>query len=364
MGQSIVNIPFLLRGHLKDFKIKHLNLNLLFKQKHFHQNIRYFTRQSYLFGRLSNGAGASLYDFAKRHKPRMTNSTIIGDIEIYPWSISGIETSISIHKDNLNVAFDMGFSHREAVRCPYVFISHGHIDHIAAIPQHAAKRDLYSMKPATYYMPGSLIDSVKKICDSFSDMHEHLESLTNINLQPIELGESIQFAPNWTVEPFATKHRVESQGYILYHQRKHLKEEYKKLSSQEIGKRVRAGEQVHNVVRTPEIAYTGDTMFDIFHNPDNGDLLKVKLLITECTYIDNEVDFKGKTSVEKARERGHTHLQEIVVNLDILQDVQSIMLVHFSDKYSSRFIQETVMQSVPAEMRHKVFVSTLAKELL
>lgn len=31
---------------------------------------------------------------------------------------------------------------------------------------------------------------------------------------------------------------------------------------------------------------TGDTVFDVFSNPPTPDLLKVKLLITEATFLD------------------------------------------------------------------------------
>lgn len=34
---------------------------------------------------------------------------------------------------------------------------------------------------------------------------------------------------------------------------------------------------------------SGDTVFDVFLNPPNPDLLKVKLLITEATFLDEEI---------------------------------------------------------------------------
>ena len=33
----------------------------------------------------------------------------------------------------------------------------------------------------------------------------------------------------------------------------------------------------------------GDTVFDVFVNPPNLDLLKVKLLITEATFLDDDL---------------------------------------------------------------------------
>ena len=47
--------------------------------------------------------------------------------------------------------------------------------------------------------------------------------------------------------------------------------------------------------------FTGDTTFEVFTSPPNADLLKVKTLITEATYIDDDTDKLGRNSVEKAR---------------------------------------------------------------
>ena len=47
----------------------------------------------------------------------------LGDIRVYPWSISGLDTCITVKmEDKLQVAFDMGYAYREATRCPNVFI--------------------------------------------------------------------------------------------------------------------------------------------------------------------------------------------------------------------------------------------------
>ena len=105
-------------------------------------------------------------------------------------------------------------------------------------------------------------------------------------------------------------------------------------------------------------------MFDIFYDPFNPDLLKVKLLIMEATYIDGETDRHGKTSLEKARERGHTHLQELIDNASLFENVENIVLIHFSDKYSTKYIRDTVNKIVPPELRKKIHLALLAKQTL
>ena len=47
-----------------------------------------------------------------------------GEHSVYPWAISGLESSIVVRgpQKNEKLAFDMGYAHREAVTCSDVFI--------------------------------------------------------------------------------------------------------------------------------------------------------------------------------------------------------------------------------------------------
>ena len=46
------------------------------------------------------------------------------EYKVYPWAISGLESSIVVRGPHKNdkIAFDMGYAHREAVACTDVFI--------------------------------------------------------------------------------------------------------------------------------------------------------------------------------------------------------------------------------------------------
>ena len=108
--------------------------------------------------------------------------------------------------------------------------------------------------------------------------------------------------------------------------------------------------------------FPGDTTFEVYQELYNPDLLKVKLLITEATYIDDDFDSQGRNNVQKARDRGHSHLREFIDNSWLFRDVENILLIHFSDKYSVDYIHETVDNSLPSFMRPKFHLGTLAKE--
>ncbi len=74
----------------------------------------------------------------------------------------------------------------------------------------------------------------------------------------------LQLGGGWMIVPFPTVHRVPSQGYIVYYQRRVLKDEYRKLAGPEIGALVKQGVDVHDITITPEIAYTGKIMYPFY----------------------------------------------------------------------------------------------------
>lgn len=61
--------------------------------------------------------------------------------------------------------------------------------------------------------------------------------------------------------PFKTVHRIDSQGYILYKRHKRLKEKYRGLQGPDIGDLVKSGVDIHDMVTSPEVAYTGLYVF-------------------------------------------------------------------------------------------------------
>ena len=58
-------------------------------------------------------------------------------------SIAGVETCIEVPE--LRLVLDMGRCTRTAVNQPTVLLSHGHLDHMGAIAQHAARRAMMKM---------------------------------------------------------------------------------------------------------------------------------------------------------------------------------------------------------------------------
>lgn len=119
---------------------------------------------------------------------------------------------------------------------------------------------------------------------------------------------------------------------------------------------------MHEIFNNQQPSFTGDTTFQVFtdevYTPP-ADLFKVKLLIVEATYIDDDRDIADR--IEQARQWGHIHLSEIYENAALFKNVDNILLMHLSDKYSCEFIEKKVFENIPEELKGKIHVSTLAK---
>ncbi|KAG5541518.1 hypothetical protein RHGRI_021373 [Rhododendron griersonianum] len=136
-------------------------------------------------------------------------------------SIAGHETCIIL--PTLNLAFDIGRCPQRAVSQQFLFISHGHMDHIGGLPMYVATRGLYRMAPPTIIVPTVIKECVEKLFEAHRAMdHSELKH----NLIGLNVGEEFQLRKDLKVRAFRTYHGIPSQGYIVYSLRHKLKQEY------------------------------------------------------------------------------------------------------------------------------------------
>lgn len=339
---------------------RHFNLNRFCHG--FHNSSLPFKMMNKNIGNCTSIASASTKSRSDASRGWLT----LEGYRIYPWSISGLETCVVVkaeHDKKLAVAFDLGYTTRPSIRCQHVFISHGHMDHVSGLFQHATKRNLYNLPPAVYYVPPDLVETLHKIGELLYTLSSTPDILRHLDIRPIQPGDRVLISPDYEVRPFDTIHRVRSQGYLVYRRYKRLKPLFQHVevkNVQQIVKEMGGEESVYDVSWFPELAYTGDTTFEVFLNDCPVDLLKVRVLILEATYLESVTP----GLVHKARERGHTHVAEIIEHAHLFSDIEKLVLIHMSDKYSSLFAREAIAYQMSPALRKKVVLATLAKDRL
>ncbi|KAL3652836.1 mitochondrial 3'-tRNA processing endonuclease Trz2 [Castilleja foliolosa] len=263
-------------------------------------------------------------------------------------SIGGHETCVIVPE--LKSAFDIGRCPSRAVQQNFLFITHAHLDHIMGIvqrvkelclvtcklegglPMYIATRGLYGLKPPTVFVPPCIKEDVEKLID----IHRTLGQVElNVDLVPLDIGETYEMRNDLVVRPFKTHHVITSQGYVIYSVRKKLRKQYMHLKGKQIEKIKKSGVEITDTILCPEVAFTGDTMSDFYLDPRSADALRAKILITEATFLDDSV------SVEHAREHGHTHLSEIMEHTQWIRN-NTVVLTHFSSRYHLEDIRQGV----------------------
>ena len=242
----------------------------------------------------------------------------------------------------LKLGFDMGASPWSFMGTPTFFITHAHLDHMAALPSFVARRRMMKMEPPTIYLPAQVVEHVDRMLKSW---HKLDRGRMLCNLVPVIPGEEYELSREHVVTAYPTKHTVPSVGYIVWERRKKLKAEFLGLSGQEIRDIRLGGTEVSEETRIPLVSYTGDTAPPgLDADPAN---FQAKILITEMTF------FRPEHRKEKIHKFGHMHLDDILARADKFQN-ELIILGHFSTRYHDNQISKAIDKALPENLRGRV----------
>ena len=264
-----------------------------------------------------------------------------GDFTLRGMSLGGIYTAL--HVPELHAAFDAGWPLRTAAGARRLFLSHGHVDHVGALPALLGVRALFgNPRPLTLHLPAEIAEPLTAALAALSVMQRYQLA---VDMVPMAPGDQVALSGDLAVRAFRTYHPVPSLGYLIVRRISKLRPELAGLPGPEIAARRRAGEEVAVHQDRLELAYATDTLAVVLDR--EPDLYQARVLILECTFLD------GKKPIADARAGCHIHLDELIERADHFQN-EAVVLMHFSQLYRPDEVREILARRLPEPLRRRV----------
>jgi ribonuclease Z len=242
----------------------------------------------------------------------------------------------------LKIGFDLGAQPWDFANTPTWFLTHTHLDHVAALPVYVARRRMMRMEPPTLYVPAPAVEDLRRLLLVMQRLDRGRMVCTLLGVNP---GDDIPLSRDYVVTAWATTHTIPSLGYVVWERRFKLKEEYHGLDGHTIRDLRESGTVVTNEVRTPLLAYTGDT------SPDGLDACpaayQAKVLITELSFI------RPNHRREKIHKFGHMHLDDFLERAERFEN-ELIVCAHLSTRYHPQEVRRVVESKMPPRLRDRV----------
>jgi ribonuclease Z len=230
-------------------------------------------------------------------------------------SIGGEQTIVQVPELGLN--FDIGLAPRIAITAPFVALSHGHMDHVAALPYYFSQRVFMKMTPGTCVCHPDLAGPLNTMMQGWIQVENQQTTHTITALAP---GDEIQIKPSIVLRAIEAKHTVPALSFAVIENRSKLREEFAGMPQSEL-RRIRGeGREITQVLKVPLVAYTGDTEMNenLVSTPFND----ARIVITECTFFDDE-------HVDRAKVGKHLHINQLK---ELMQSwkAEMVVIIHTS----------------------------------
>jgi len=235
----------------------------------------------------------------------------------------------------LKIGFDLGAQPWSFMGTPTWFVSHTHLDHVAALPVYVSRRRMMKMDPPVIHVPEGTLELIERILRLFSRLDRGRLPCTLVPTRP---GDEIELSRDLLVSVSATTHSVPSLGFVVWERRRKLKPELQGLAGEKIRDLRLSGVEVTDEVRLPRVAYLGDS------TPDGLDacpaMYEADVLIMELTFV-----APGHRK-EKIHKFGHMHMDDLVERRGRFSN-KLVIGAHFSTRYHPRQIRHCVEKALP-----------------
>jgi ribonuclease Z len=255
------------------------------------------------------------------------------DLSVEGYSRAAVQTYWRIPE--LKLGFDLGAQPWSFMGTPTWFVSHGHMDHLVALPVYVGRRRMMKMEPPTIYLPEPTVDPVRRILRLTSRLDR---GRLPCELVPTAPGDEIELSREHVVTVSATTHSVPSLGFVVWQRRRKLKPEFQGLPGEKIRDLRLSGVEVTNEIRTPRVAYLGDS------SPPGLDaceaMFDAQVLIMELTFV------APSHRKDKIHKFGHMHLDDLLERRQQFRN-ELIIASHLSTRYHPRQVRHYVEKALP-----------------
>ena len=254
-------------------------------------------------------------------------------LTIEGYSRAAVQTCWRVNE--LKVLFDVGIQPWDFMGTSTMFISHAHLDHIAALPSYVSRRRMMKMDPPVIYLPDSAVDTAWDMLQMFRRLDRGAMPCELVGLLP---GDETDISREYVVKALPTRHTIDSVGFVVYQRRHKLKPEFLGLDGDEIRKLKIAGTEITTETRVPVFAYTGDTAPPGLDN--NPVFFESKVLVSELTFVAPE---HRKELIHK---HGHMHVDDYRRRADRFEN-ELVIAAHLSTRYNDGQVQRFVAKGLP-----------------
>jgi ribonuclease Z len=264
------------------------------------------------------------------------------DLTIEGYSRAAVQTYWRVPE--MKLGFDLGGQPWSFMATPSWFVSHAHLDHVAALPVLVARRRMMRMEPPTIYLPAENVEAVELLLKVFQRLDRGRMPATLVGLKA---GDEIELSRELVVTAFATHHTLPSLGFLVWERRKKLKPEFHELSGDQIRDLRLSGVEVSTELRLPKVAYLGDTAprgLDAFPA-----IYQAQVLIVEMTFVSPS---ERPSLIHKF---GHTHLDDLIARAERFEN-EVIIASHFSTRLHPDQIQRIIDKRLPSSLAGRLKV--------